>query len=251
MPFAIENADLKPTSSREEISRLQTEAIVAHGKRLGRTLSILEAGCGERWLIDLAGTDYLLTGVDLDPVALDLRKTKTRDLDTAICGDLCSVNLPEASFDVIYCAFVLEHIPRADVALANFMRWLRPGGLLVLQIPDPATVRGFLARLLPFKIHVWYYRYIYGVPSAGQPGHFPYPTYYHPVLNREDLCAFLTSHGMQSPQCYADTFRSESRNIVIGNAIKLLMRVISMVSLQRLRSDYADVMYIAQKLEAA
>src|ERR1700677_5081735 len=96
-------------SSYDEIDRLQLDALRTHAKWLGRSLSILEAGCGQRWTLDLSGIDYTLTGVDTDPVALDLRKTKARDLDVAILGDLCSVELPEASFDVVFSSFVLEH----------------------------------------------------------------------------------------------------------------------------------------------
>jgi hypothetical protein len=33
-------------------------------------LQILEAGCGQRWDLNLNGTQYLLTGVDLDEAAL-------------------------------------------------------------------------------------------------------------------------------------------------------------------------------------
>jgi hypothetical protein len=43
---------------------------------------------------DLSGTEYTLTGIDLDPVAFELRKTRTRDLDVAVGGDITSVNCP-------------------------------------------------------------------------------------------------------------------------------------------------------------
>src|SRR5271165_4507365 len=109
------------TWSYDEIDELQINAIRAHARRLGRPLSILEAGCGQCWTLNLSGVEYTLTGVDRDPVALELRKTNARDLDVAIVGDLCSVELPEASFDVVYSCFVLEHVQQADVALQNFV----------------------------------------------------------------------------------------------------------------------------------
>lgn len=116
------------TESYEHIDQIQIDVIRTHSRQLGRPLSILEAGCGQRWTFDLSGTEYTLTGVDLDPVALELRKTKTRDLDVAIVGDIASIELPVESFDVVYSSFVLEHVQRADVAVKNFARWLKPGG---------------------------------------------------------------------------------------------------------------------------
>jgi SAM-dependent methyltransferase len=241
---------LMQASSHEEIVQLQRDAIIAHGKQLEHSLSIIEAGCGQRWKIDLMGLNYTLTGIDLDPAALELRKTKARDLDVAICGDLCSVELDEASFDVVYSSFVLEHIQRADIALQNFVRWLRPGGLLILRLPDPGTVRGFFARVLPHRMHVWYYRYIYGSKSAGQPGYAPYPTCYHPVIGRERLCGFLAEHGVICIGCYGDGFRRETSNHAINALIGGISRLVSMLSLGRLNADYADVLYLAVKSAA-
>lgn len=41
----------------------------------------------------------------------------------------------EASFDVILCLDVLEHLPDPTRAVQDFSRWLRPGGLLVVSAP--------------------------------------------------------------------------------------------------------------------
>ena len=43
--------------------------------------NILEAGCGRKWPLDLAGVDYKLTGVDIDEHGLALRKEQQHDLD--------------------------------------------------------------------------------------------------------------------------------------------------------------------------
>jgi 2-polyprenyl-3-methyl-5-hydroxy-6-metoxy-1,4-benzoquinol methylase len=110
---------LQMNLGNKQIYQCQIDAIRGQAQRLGRPLSILEAGCGTRWPLNLAGVDFKLTGVDLDPVAMELRRTIERDLDVTICGDLCTIELPPASYDVVYSAFVLEHVPRADLALEN------------------------------------------------------------------------------------------------------------------------------------
>ncbi len=237
---------LVQASSHEELTRLQCDAILAHGRKLGRCLSILEAGCGQRWALDLSGLDYTLTGVDLDADALELRKTKVRDLDIAICGDLCSLELSEASFDVIHSCFVLEHVPRADVALQNFVKWLKPGGILILVLPDRDTALGFLSRVLPHRLHVWYSRYGLGVKTAGLPGHPPYPTSYHPVIGSRRLYGFLVEHGMKLLGCYGNGFSYQSGS-TIDAVVTGVAKTISILSWGRLNADYSSILYLASK----
>ena len=104
-------------------------------------LEILEAGCGQRWLLDLTGIEHTLTGVDLDEAALSYRKTVSKDLDEAIVGDLRDLQLGAGGFDVIYNSFVLEHIENAERVLENFSRWLRPGGLIAIENDAAAAGR--------------------------------------------------------------------------------------------------------------
>jgi SAM-dependent methyltransferase len=225
------------------------DAIRALAKRLGRRLSILEAGCGQRWTLDLTGVDFTLTGVDLDPEALEMRKAQIRDLDVSIVGDLCSVQLAGGSFDVVYSAFVLEHVQRADVALENFVRWLRPGGLLILRLPERKSARAFVTRMLPHRAHVWYYRYVCRKEKAGQPGHAPYPTYHHPVTDRERLCRFLVERDVNCLNTYGDGFVREGEHPLTRLVIRGILRTVSVLSLGALTADYKDVLYIAAKVK--
>lgn len=43
---------------------------------------------------------------------------------------------PDASFDVVVCLEVLEHITAHEAAVAEFLRVLRPGGRLIISVPD-------------------------------------------------------------------------------------------------------------------
>jgi SAM-dependent methyltransferase len=237
-------------SSHEEVDRIQSDAIRAHAEKLKRPLSILEAGCGQRWMLDLGGLDYTLTGVDLDAAALNIRKTQVCDLDETIVGDLCSIELPPETFDVIYSSFVLEHVPQADRALDNLIKWLRPGGTLILQLPDRLTARAFLTRLAPFWAHVWFHRYVYGFKSAGQPGHAPYPTYYHPVVSRERLCRFLAERGVACRNSYGDGFRRDGQGL-LRLVVHAAAKFTAFLSFGRLTADYINLVYIAVKEQPA
>lgn len=66
-------------------------------------------------------------------VSLDLRSPLAQ-----VRGDLCRACFPDAAFDFVSCAHVLEHIPDEPRALGEIARVLRPGGFALLQVPwDP------------------------------------------------------------------------------------------------------------------
>lgn len=55
-------------------------------------------------------------------------------------ADVTRLPLADASFDLVLCSHVLEHVPDDAAALAEFRRVLRPGGAAVLMVP---TVEGW------------------------------------------------------------------------------------------------------------
>jgi SAM-dependent methyltransferase len=181
-----------PTYARELIAG----AIRDQASGRPETLRILEAGCGRKWNIDLEGVDYRLTGVDLDGEALRYRADVIGDLDDWVVGDLRTVDLPEATFDVVFSAFVLEHISGAEQVLDRLLTALKDDGLLILRVPDGSSVYAFLARFLPFRLHVWYKRISEHDKEAGKPGHPPYPVVYDPIVTREGLNRYAADHGL-------------------------------------------------------
>ena len=138
------------------------EGCIREKARPDAELRILEAGCGNKWQLSLKGLQYSLSGIDLDEDALRLRQARFKDLDEVIVGDLRTISLPRAQYDVIYTAYVLEHVSNVPLVLANFNRWLKPGGLMIIKVPDRDSVYGFIARNTPHWLHVYYYRFIKG-----------------------------------------------------------------------------------------
>ncbi len=49
--------------------------------------------------------------------------------------DIADIQLPDESFDVVYCSHVLEHVPDDRKAMRELLRVLRPGGWAILQVP--------------------------------------------------------------------------------------------------------------------
>jgi SAM-dependent methyltransferase len=63
---------------------------------------------------------------------------KTADLESPLADYLCDVqDMPfdDASYDVVICNHVLEHVPDDEKAMKEILRILKPGGFSILQVP--------------------------------------------------------------------------------------------------------------------
>ncbi|NQX86374.1 MAG: class I SAM-dependent methyltransferase [Flavobacteriaceae bacterium] len=63
----------------------------------------------------------------------------TTDLESPLAdvkADICNLPFENASFDIILCNHVLEHIPDDTKAMQELYRILKPGGFGVFQIPQ-------------------------------------------------------------------------------------------------------------------
>jgi SAM-dependent methyltransferase len=224
-----------------------TARFVEQACKVSGTMKILESGCGRRWHIDLRQTDYELTGIDLDAHALDHRRSVTRDLDVGIVGDIRDRDVvPLKHFDIVYSAYVLEHIDGAHAVLKNFAEWVRPGGLIILLVPNRNSVYGWAARHSPHRFHVWVYRHLFGNRDAGKPGFGPYPTCYDSVLTLSSLAAFCLAQELSLQEWFAiDTF--SDRPGVRSAAMRMGMRIVSRLCRGRLSDREIDLCVVMCK----
>jgi SAM-dependent methyltransferase len=199
-------------------------------------LRILEAGCGRLWPLKLS-VPFTLTGLDLDPDALAARK----DLHRAVLGDLRTVEFAPRSFDVIYSAFVLEHVSGAQQVLERFVRWLTPGGMLIVKVPDRDSAYGFMTRLTPYWAHVMFHRYMLGQPLAGTPGRGPYPTYYDAVISERGLKEFCGRNGLTVPEVYRQC------SYATFPPVRVAAFLTSLLSAGRLAWRHNNLLFIARR----
>ena len=54
---------------------------------------------------------------------------------------------PDATFDTAFCIEVLEHVPNPWGTLGEIRRVLRPGGVLILSVPNPYHVKELIWNL--------------------------------------------------------------------------------------------------------
>jgi SAM-dependent methyltransferase len=100
-----------------------------------REKAILDAGCGTGAILKKLGNPGKSVGIDLAPEAISL--CQKRGLNHVQQGDICALPFADALFDGVICSSVLYHQWVKDVpgAIREFHRVLRPGGLLLLNVP--------------------------------------------------------------------------------------------------------------------
>lgn len=229
----------------EDEIRLLEQHIKAQ-KRGDAPLQILEAGCGREWYFRLDGVPYELTGLDLDAAALEARRSVKGDMHHSFVGDLRTAVMPLAHYDVIYNAFVLEHVAGAERVLGNFVRWLKPGGLMIIRVPDRDSVQGFVARHTPHWLHVLYYRWAWKLKDAGKPGFAPYPTVYDAVVSRGGLRQFCERNGLDVVEVLGvGSFR---RGYGLASRITpIVARLVSLLTFGRVHAKFVDLAFVMRK----
>lgn len=243
-------APLELIQTREKEHQL-IEDLIRSEARIHGALKVLEAGCGRRWPYNLEDIDFELTGVDIDAAALEIRKNTLSDLHQVIEGDICTADLVGKSYDVIYCSYVLEHVPRADLAVKNFVKWLKPNGIIVIRIPDRDSVQGFVARLSPHWFHVFYYRQLIGQKNAGTPGYAPYPTFFHKIVSRKGIHKFCENPGNHISQIndWGDAYISPGKGYK-KTLIHIVKRTLNILSFGKLSYKHTNLLFVIRK-EAA
>jgi len=143
---------------------------------------------------------------------------------------------------------VLEHIKRADIVVENFVKWAKPDGIIIIRIPDPHSVKGYITRVSPHWFHVFYYRFILGRKNAGKPGYPPYPTFYHPIVSRSGMRRFCNDGGnnIVLDGEYGDAYHWEGRDS-LKTLIHMFKKVINIISIGFLSDKHTNLLFILRK----
>ena len=100
-----------------------------------RTGKLLDVGCGSgKFLNNMRLTGWEVEGVDFDPKAVELARTKYSI--NAHLGSLESIRFADNSFDAITMSHVVEHVFNPVALLQECYRILKPGGKLIALTPN-------------------------------------------------------------------------------------------------------------------
>ena len=131
----------------------EIEGVLADGRRLGLPAgfgSALDFGCGAGRLTQAMALHFeSCTGVDIAPSMIELARELNRRGERCryVVNESDSLELfGDSSFDFVYSNITLQHMdPRLSRGyVAELVRVLRPGGMLVFQLPSEADPRSVL-----------------------------------------------------------------------------------------------------------
>ncbi|MEO5332527.1 MAG: class I SAM-dependent methyltransferase [Magnetococcus sp. YQC-5] len=102
---------------------------------------MLEVGCGIGYLLNHLGQGWDRYGIDMDHASLQTAGTHAK----VIRGDAAHLPYQDATFDLVLCSEVLEHLPDGEDqrCLAEMKRVLKPAGRLLITVPSLEGVRAY------------------------------------------------------------------------------------------------------------
>src|SRR5215471_9370671 len=150
-------------------------------------LRVLDLGCGGGLAAAcLAQRGATVVGMDLSRASLHVAARHTRGYGhpeaVFACGQAETLPFADASFDVVWCTDVLEHLAGLPAAIAEIARVLQPGGLFLYDTIN----RSWLSRLLV----VGFWEYLAGLAPRGTHD-------WRLFITPEELAQLLTQHGLQ------------------------------------------------------
>jgi 2-polyprenyl-6-hydroxyphenyl methylase / 3-demethylubiquinone-9 3-methyltransferase len=148
---------------------------------------VLDLGCGGGLtIVCLAQRGATVVGVDLSRASLRVASCHTRGdrhpASVFACARAESLPFVDASFDVVWCTDVLEHLPDLPTAIAQIARVLKPGGLFLYDTIN----RTWLSRLLV----IWFWEYLAGLAPRGTHD-------WRLFIRPRELHCLLTHYGMR------------------------------------------------------
>lgn len=132
---------ISASGQNSPIRWVHRKAALAPYKQSG---SILDLGCSSgAFLQSLPAADWQLYGIEMSAESAKEAERKTGA--NVFVGEIDQAGFPPASFDVITCFDVLEHLYEPRRVMAKVAEWLKPGGIFYVLVPniDSAEARIF------------------------------------------------------------------------------------------------------------
>lgn len=144
---------------------------------------VLDAGCGSGvFAFEAARLGGRVAAFDASEAMIDLCQAKQVEagvVNVAFAQARLEDERPPGSWDVVLCSSVLEYVADFDTALMSLARLLRPGGRLIVSVPNADSLYRRVERL--------------AFQATGRPAYLAHVR--HRLSDRE-LAARLTAAGL-------------------------------------------------------
>ena len=223
------------------------QRIVAESVDGAAEVSLLEAGCGQ--FPSPLGVEERARIVGIDTSEAQLARNTWAD--EKIQGDIVTYAFAPGAYDVVVCWDVLEHLPRPELALDNLLGATRPGGLLVVKIPNVMSAKGLVTKFTPHRFHIWVYRHVFGYTDPGVGDRPPFRTYLRRSIRPRALRGFGRRRGLVLEML--GTYEADKqqgvreRLYLSGGLWRLLRGAVRLVTLGAIDPDATELIAVFRK----
>jgi ubiquinone/menaquinone biosynthesis C-methylase UbiE len=152
-----------------------------------------------------------MIGIDIDPAMLEIAAATTIADGLSVTFKQAAswqTGLADASVDMVFCHQTFHHLVEQELALAEFLRILRPGGLLLFAESTRKYIHSWIIRLLfrhPMDVQRTAPEYVAMIRRAGFD--IPATSISLPYLwwSRSDLGILERWFGIQPPRNREET----------------------------------------------
>ncbi|HEU4684001.1 MAG TPA: class I SAM-dependent methyltransferase [Nitrospira sp.] len=137
-----------------------------------------------------------------------LEAAKERGIEVC-CAEADDLPYQEAMFDLVVCTDVLEHVLDLNGALKSILRVLKPGGVLLIRVPDREDLSPYLASDYPY-----HYAHLRNFDEAGL----------RLLISRVFECEFLETSYVHI--CYDVKMKMPLPSVIKHVATKILKGVL-------------------------
>ena len=159
-----------PGDPRHDGTRLFYTMIRGLARRDSRVLNLGAGPATGEPVRSLKGEVAEVVGADIDPIALS-----NSELDAAAVIEGGRLPFADASFDLAYADYVLEHVERPVQFLAEVHRVLKHGAAFLFRTPNLFHYVTLLSYATPHWLHERLANQARGLP---RDAHKPWPTFY-------------------------------------------------------------------------
>lgn len=195
--------------------------------------SVLELGCGNGRNLRIFGQDNKIAGVD--GLADAVEHGRSQGLDFRVHDLNLPLTDPSASYDWILLLDVLEHLDKPEVCLREAHRLLRPGGHLIVNVPNHFTLSARIRILLGAGIDAA------GYFPAAEDWNYPHLRFFR----RESIESLLSRVGFAQFDARFERFAA----VPFGRELRALGMSAALAGLARWRPNVfcSGFFYVARK----